>query len=294
MITYYHKMENLLTLKMVEENQDMLVGRIFTKLQVNILKKKIQKKELDNNERTYYYKYIKPKIKAMLSFSGITEMNINGKEHIIKERIPKAIKILSQLSRKHKNKKIIISGSFLFNKKYNDIDAFVFSKYNKEDYKKGKLHVNFLPESAIDSLFFSSLSKISISNFKYALKTDFIIKLDDMLQTYEILIDFILRKKKFIQELRKFFLEIEYTSKVVILNPKQLYELKKKVTYKNAIKLLSDSLVNSLLYGYTKEKVQNNLKGYINDYCDLLKQYRHAKNLEVYIKTYKEAIQVVA
>ena len=72
-------MENLISIEMIEQNQDSLVGRIFTQLQLNILKKKIQKKALDGNERTYYYKYIKPKLRAMLSLFGIDEININGK-----------------------------------------------------------------------------------------------------------------------------------------------------------------------------------------------------------------------
>lgn len=294
MIIYYHKMENLINIEMIEENEKMLVGRIFTKLQLGILRKKIQKKSLDINERTYYYKYIKPKVQAMLSFLGVSPVSISGEEHIIKERMPEAVKMLNKFSRKHKNQKIMISGSFLFNEKYNDMDIFVFSRYKKEDYKKGKIHVNFLPESALDSLFFSSLSQISISNFKYTLKTEFAIKLEDILQTYEILINYILNKKEFTQELRKFFLEAEYFSKKVILNPKQLYELRKTATYKNIIKLLSDTLVNSLLYGYPRKKLQDNLKQHIGDYAELLKEYKKAKNLEVYIKTYREAIEVAA
>ena len=154
--------------------------------------------------------------------------------------------------------------------------------------------MNFLPESAIDSLFFSSLSQISISNFRYTAKAGFSIRLEDALQAYELLIDAILRKKEYAKELRKFFLEIEYLSKKVILSSQQLYELRKKVNYKNAVKLLSDTLVNALLYGYTKEKIKHDLKEYIGDYTGLLKQYRNAENLEIYIKTYKEAVQVAA
>ena len=294
MIIYYPKMENLISLEMIEQNQDMLVGRIFTQLQLKILKKKIKKKALDSNEKTYYYKYIKPKIKAMLSFAGMSEINIIGKEHMIQERIYQVVNMLALISRKHKNKKIMASGSFLFNKAYNDIDFFIFSKYNKEDYRKGSIHVNFLPESALDSMFFSSLSQISISNFRYTPKKEFVIRLEDALQAYEVLIDAILKKIEYVQELRKFFLIIEYLSKGVILNSQQMYELRKKVTSKNAVKLLSDTLVNALLYGYTKEKIQSDLKRYIGDYHGLLRQYRHSKNLEVYIQTYKEAIQVAA
>ena len=120
------------------------------------------------------------------------------------------------------------------------------------------------------------------------------IKIEDVLQDYEVLIGLVLRKKEYVQELRKFLLEIEYVSKKVILSPKQLYGLRKKITYKNAVNLLSDTLVNSLLYGYTREKIQNNLKEYIHNYSGLLKQYRNAKNIEVYIKTYKEALEVAA
>lgn len=287
-------MENLINLEMIEENEKMLVGRIFTRLQLDILKKKIQKKALDINERTYYYKYIKPKIKAMLSFVGMDTANISGKEDIIKERIPQAVKILNKFSRKHKNQKIMLSGSFLFNEKYNDIDIFIFSRYKKEDYKKGKLHANFLPESALDSLFFSSLSQISISNFRYAAKTEFTIKLEDILHIYELLINFALSKREYAPELREFFLEIEYLSKKVVLSPKQLYELRRTATHKNIIKLLSDTLVNSLLYGYSRKKIQHSLKQHICDYAKLLKEYKKARNLEVYIETYKEAIEVAA
>ena len=195
------------------------------------------------NERTYYYKYIKPKVSAMLSFSGIDEINVHGREHMLEERISKAVKILRQLSRKHKNKKIMASGSFLFSKEYNDLDFFVFTRYKKEDYRKGHLHVNFLPEAAIESLFFSSLSQISISNFIYKEKTGFAVSLQEVLQSYELLIDAILKKQEYAQELRDFLLKSEFASKRVILSSKQLYELKKKITYKNALKLLSDTLI---------------------------------------------------
>src|SRR3989338_4681496 len=108
MIIYYHKMENLISLEMVEESENQLRRRIFTDIQLNTLKKKFKKI--------------------------------------------------------HKNKKIMISGSFLFSKKYNDIDLFIFTVYGKKDYIRGNVHVNFLPETALESLFFSSISQISVSN----------------------------------------------------------------------------------------------------------------------------------
>jgi len=281
-------MENFITLDMVNKNEDNLDGKIFTSLQLNILKKRLQKKELNVNERTYYYKYIKPKLEAMFSFFNISEININGREYMADNRITKSVKILNQIRKKHKNKKIMISGSFLFNKDYNDIDVFIFTKYDKEDYKKGKIHVNFLPENAFDSLFFSSLSKISISNFSYTKKNEFNMGLNNILQSYEFLINSILNKENYQKELRDFLLNIEYISKGVILNTRQLYSLRKKI---KSTKIVSNIFINAVILGYKKSILGNNLKKYIIDYKRLLKQYK-SKNLDEYIQTYEKVMEL--
>ena len=281
-------MENFITLDMVNKNEDNLDGKIFTSLQLNILKKRLQKKELNVNERTYYYKYIKPKLEAMFSFFNISEININGREYMADNRITKSVKILNQIRKKHKNKKIMISGSFLFNKDYNDIDVFIFTKYDKEDYRKGKIHVNFLPENAFDSLFFSSLSKISISNFSYTKKNEFNIGLNNILQSYEFLINSILNKENYQKELRDFLLNIEYISKGIILNTRQLYNLRKKV---KSTKIVSNIFINAVILGYKKSILGNNLKKYIIDYKRLLKQYK-SKNLDEYIQTYEKVMEL--
>ena len=286
---YYHKMENLITLDMLNKARNELEGRIFTRLQLNILKKRLQKKELNTNEKTYYYKYIKPKLKAMLSFLNIDEINIKGKEYMIEDRITKAVNILNKIKKKHKNKRIMISGSFLFNKNYNDIDIFIFTKYDKEDYTKGKIHVNFLLENAIDSIFFSSLSEVSISNFYYTNKNEFDIGLSNVLQNYELLINSILNRENYQKELRDFLLNTEYISTGVILNTKQLYALRKKI---NRIKMISNTLINALILGYNKNRL-NNLKRYIADYRKLLKQYK-SSNLNEYIQTYEKVIKIAA
>ncbi len=282
-------MENLITLDMLNKARNELEGRIFTSLQLNILKKRLQKKQLDSNEKTYYYKYIKPKLKAMLSFFNISEINIMGREYMIDDRIAEAVEILNKIKKKHKNKRIMISGSFLFNKNYNDIDVFIFTKYDKEDYNKGKMHVNFLPENALGSLFFSSLSEVSISNFYYIHKNEFDIGLSNVLQNYELLINSILNKENYQKELRDFLLNTEYISTGVILNTKQLYALRKKI---NRIKMISNTLINALILGYNKNRL-NNLKRYIADYRKLLKQYK-SSNLNEYIQTYEKVIKLAA
>lgn len=295
MIIYYHKMENLnklINLESIVRNEAVLKDRLFTDIQFNILKKRLSNKALNVNERTYYYKFIKPKIKAMMAFFDIDEINIKGKEHMIKDRAKEAVKIIKKLELKHKNKKIIVSGSFLFNKTYNDIDAFVFTKYEKEDYNKGKLHVTFLPESALNSLFFSSLSQISVSNFAITPKDDFKIGLTDLLQNYELLINSMMNNEKHEKELRDFILQTEYYSKNIILNPKQLYIMKNQLFRKNS-DVISNSFINSLTLAYNKEtkiKLQQQIAGYKK----LAKDYKSAKNLPTYINTYAKVIELAS
>jgi hypothetical protein len=284
-------MENYLNLEIIEENESLLEGRIFTAMQLDILKRRLQKKTLNSNEKTYYYKFIKPKIRAMMAFFNISEINVHGKESIIKNRLQKAIKIIHKLEQKHKGKKIILSGSFLFNKDYEDIDVFIFSKYDKEEYKQGKIHVTFLSESALESLFFSSLSQISVSNFNYILKNDFTIELNAVLQTYELLINSILNKEDYEKNLRDFILQTEYISQNVILNPKQLYGAKEKLSRKN-LNILSNTFINSLALSYNTKILKNKLGTQIYDYKKLLMEYKTAKNLQIYIDTYSKVISL--
>jgi len=284
-------MENYLNLGLIKENESLLEGRIFTAMQLDILKKRLQKKTLNSNEKTYYYKFIKPKIRAMMAFFNINEINVNGKELIKESRLKKAIKIIHKLEQKHKGKKIILSGSFLFNKEYSDIDVFIFSKYNKEEYKKGKIHVTFLPESALESLFFSSLYQISVSNFNYTKKSEFAIELNGILQTYELLINTILNREDYEKNLRDFILQTEYISQNVILNPKQLYDTKEKLYRKN-INILSNTFINSLTLSYTTKILKNKLGAQITDYKKLLTEYKTAKNLPIYIDTYLKVISL--
>jgi len=282
-------MENYLNLELIEKSEHLLVGRLFTQIQFSILKKKLQHTALNSNEKTYYYKFIKPKIKAMMTFLNINEMNVNGRELIKEGRLKEAIKIIHKLEHKHKHKKILVSGSFLFNETYNDIDVFIFSKYNKEDYKKGKIHVTFLPKSALDSLFFSSLYQISLSNFNNSPKNDFKVNLNDVLQSYELLINAMLNEEDYERTLRDFILKTEYISKGVILNPRQLHDIKEKFSDKK-IAILSNTFINSLILSYTKRKLNTTLTTQITDYKNLLTEYKTAKNLPIYIDTYSKVI----
>ncbi len=281
-------MENLIDLDALSNCGDLIKSKIFTELQFNILKKKLEKKVLDSNERTYYYKFIKPKLSAIYSFLGIGEQNIRGRESILEGRLIKAVSLLKKLEHKHRNQKILISGSFLFNRRYNDIDAFIFTKYQKEDYLSGKVHVNFLPEPALGSLFFSSLAQISAANFQYELKQEFKITDDDLLHTYELLVNSLLNKEDPEKELRDFLLKCEYISRGIILNPKQLYMLKERIG--SDLRLISNTFINALVLNRNKKHFLHKIKRLVQDYSQLLKEYANAENLKIYINTYRQVI----
>ena len=286
-------MENLITLKQLQQNEHLLLKHIYTHLQLKILKKKIQHKLLDSNEKTYYYKFIKPKMKALLAFSGTEDIIIQNKELMIPERIMEAKRILQQMQRKHKTANILISGSFLFHKKFQDIDVFIFTKYHKEDYRWKKIQVNFLPESALDSLFFSSLCQISLSNFIPEPRKEFTISLKEALQTYEMLVNEIINKENYQIKLREFLLQTEYLSKKVILNPQQLYLLRKKFNQNKILLLLQKYFAENLALNYPKKELIP-LKTYLKDYQKLSKEYKESVNLNYYICTYQEALELAS
>jgi hypothetical protein len=225
----------------------------------------------------------------MMAFFSIDEINVYGKEKIIETRLQEAVQILHKIEQKHKGQRVIISGSFLFNKKFNDIDVFVFSKYAKEEYRKGKLHVTFLPESAQESLFFSSLCKICVTNFKVDAKRLFNIGLNDILQLYELLVNSIINKEYYDKNLRDFILQTEYLSKDVILDSQQLYNIKDKLLQQD-ISILSTMFVHDLLLSFNGLLLKKNLKKQIIGYTKLMTEYKSAKNIPIYIDTYSKVI----
>ena len=71
------KLENLITLKNLENAKDCLVPYIFTENYHRILKKKLEKRKLSRNEAYYYSHFIKKKIEGMAELFEISPM-VNG------------------------------------------------------------------------------------------------------------------------------------------------------------------------------------------------------------------------
>lgn len=288
-------MRELINIQKLEETKQYLVPYIFTENYFRILKERLANKQLTSNEQYYYNHFIKKKLKGMMELFDVEE-RISNKTMIKKDRLKKAISLIKKYSRKHKNMKILISGSFLYNEKYNDIDLFIISKYNKEDYKEGKVHVNFLPTDIENTLFFKSISTISVSNFVFdKLTIDEEFKLADILHLYEMVILLIMQNDEYLAELRELILNAEYISGKVILNSIQLKEITDKIKRsKSPVKVLSKYIIARIINSYTPSVLKKGLYKFIEKNNMPEKGKELYSNWKIYNQTYREAIEVVA
>ncbi len=152
--------ENLL--KSVLENEGSLIPSIFTKKQFNALQRKALGKPLSNAERKTLSTSIKQKMRALESISQGRNIYITGHSNILPERLKAAELILKTYSSQGR---VFIAGSFLFSKKFNDIDIFIITSRGYKEEWQGNHHLIFLSGSRLSSPVFQSAAQISISNF---------------------------------------------------------------------------------------------------------------------------------
>ena len=153
-------------LKIILKHEQMFVPLIFTRKQLNVLKKRIEGMQLSNAERKTLYTSIKKKMEA-LNILGGGEMKakiyLAGHENIIGERLEEAEKLISEYGAQYG--KVFISGSFLFSRHYNDIDIFILTQRGYKEKWHDKKHLIFLSEARLAKPIFQSAALISIGNF---------------------------------------------------------------------------------------------------------------------------------
>jgi len=287
------ELENYINLGNLEAAKKHLVPYIFTENYYNILKTRLKGKKLTYNEQYYYSHFIKKKLKGIVELMGIDTM-VNGRKFVKKKRLNKAAILLKKYSRKHKNMKVLVSGSFLYNEEYKDIDVFVISKYEKEDYRDGKVHINYLPANIGKTLFFHSIYNISVSNFKLdgKIKEDF--DLSDVLHTYEVVILQIIQKDNYLQELRDLILRLEYISNNVTLSSMQIKTITDRIiSNKNTIQVINKYLVAKIINAYKGPVLKRSLRKFIEKNSFPEKGQKIYENWRIYNQTYMEAIEVV-
>jgi hypothetical protein len=144
--------------------------------------------------------------------------------NFIKERIEKAIEILNKLPFKH----CFITGSFLYNKKYRDIDIFVITRSNKKVKLPKKYNLTKLDFNQTNSLFYHSITKSCISK-------NILIKkriMTTMSEYWNIIIESVvdsMNEKKGGKLTRSLILQTKYHNEDIILDSEKLSILSRKI-----------------------------------------------------------------
>ncbi len=264
------------------ENRERVVPFLFTHKQVDIISRYLANKSLCNTERTYLYSSIKRKIDALSSLNR--EFYYYGAD-MMPERVRQAREILI----KYPN--AFISGSFLFSKKYNDIDLYILSNRRKQHHK-GKIHFIHITKEDLKKPIFQSAAKYSVSNFFVELGNPIILRpnFDDFLMTYELAVNEILDNgdQKGIRDiLFEYFIQLKGEVIDSFSLNKKFNEIKKLKT-KERIKYIN-SLTKELLLGiYSNKYVYNELSPFVTRLREDAENYKANENLLIYIDLLNE------
>lgn len=277
----------------LRQRQEELVPALFTARQFELLLNKAQEKTLNATEQAYFSRSISPKIRALHSFFPPQKYFMQGEEMMLPPRKSAARKLLKTLERKHKGLRILITGSFLYNKKHKDIDVFFISSYEKEDFFSEGMHFNYLTPDIISTLFFASLAKLSVSNFNLSFPLTEDIELPRIISlSQEIIKDIREKNVSWLKrDLRDFLLETTYCREGVILDSRQLHQQVERVLkLTNPTSLLMQMLMQTLLLGFPLQEVRQTSKQMLVSYSELKKEYPSA-NYDSLVHSFSEVLQ---
>ena len=148
-------------------------------------------------------------------------MIIYNPDHIIQNRIKEAEALLNQIPAKY----CFITGSFIHQKKYQDIDLFIITR-SKKEFKNKKVKITILDFNDLHSLFYHSISKTCLAK-NILPKKPLKVTLSDYWQVINEAIPTLLNQKdKFHKDVRFLILYTEYFKTNQVLDT---YELNQKI-----------------------------------------------------------------
>jgi hypothetical protein len=273
-------------LNIIINNQEQFIPLIFTKKQIKVLKKYKEKKKLTNAEKKALYTSITKKVKALelIKIEKENEFYINGRNKIIPERLEKAKELIKLYSKKYN--KVFISGSFLFSKKYNDIDIFIIRERKYDEKWKNKEHIIFLTEKRLQNPVFQSAALISVSNFIIPNKiTKKSLKLGDLMSSYhESAIEIIENQDRSMTRFIIFSYGLHLKNKIIDGS-----ELKDRINNLNLGEL--DSMVKEMLKKFfSSSYLYVELHDYIKTLNKTIKTEKNIEHLKRYKSVYEEII----
>lgn len=262
---------NFNLLQKIVINKKKLVPYLFTNKQILLINNYLKHKPLTNTEKTYLYSSIKKKIDALALFEE--NYCIKG-TNMISSRVEDAKKILSEL-----NQKAFISGSFLFKKKYEDIDIFIISK-KRNQYVIGNKHYIHITQNDLTKVIFASAANYSVANFQLPLininyqRTSF----DDIILNYQLILTELSQNEP-PKSLKYLLIAHNLLIKKKLLNSYELY-----LEYKRIVEDTANDNKLFIINLLTKELLLNSFsKSYLNNVLGLF-----TKNLAKQILTYSD------
>lgn len=278
--------KNLLSYVLVKE--ELFVPLLFTIKQINILKKYDKQIKLSNAERKALYTSIKKKMEALNSIwveQKDIEFYINNPDSIISERLKEAYAIVEEYSKKYD--KVFISGSFLFSKKYNDIDIFITQTRGYKEEWQGNKHIIFLPQRKLFEPLFQSASLISVSNFAIPreIKKKRPVLSEVMGLYHEAVIEYIKKDKK-PEAMRRLVFEYTLFCHNKILNGKELNNLLENVDVSSLNKIIKEFCKKL----FSKSYLYVELHTYINTLNESIKNIKLNKHLIIFRNTYEDLL----
>ena len=278
-----------------------IVPAIFTEHQFNLIEKKFTGKRMSQSEKNEFSRAISRKMNALHKIIQKDEPSIfvYGKGKMIKSRLELAKAYLKDFSRKFKGRHVIISGSFLHSKEHKDIDIFVISRYEKEDYKDGKFHINYLHEDAYGSLLFASLSRLCISNkpvSEYLIEEK--VNVNTLISLFQELSNDIYIKNIDMSKdiLRRFLVQSAYLSNNPIPDSLELKRLTDSIfSIRMPLNIISSILANTIVICCKRRKAISTAKEMILSYKSLSKQYpQHKEYYQDVIRGFEMVISIEA
>jgi predicted nucleotidyltransferase len=284
----------------LQQAKEQIVPTLFTEHQFALIEKRTKKKKMTPSEKNEFSRTISRKMKAIYLLMNKTaaDVYVYGKEKIIQKRREDAEKLLRKYAHQFKGKQVILTGSFLYSSRYNDIDIFVITEYEKEEYKINKIHINYLNPEARDTLFFSSISKLCISN------KELYPKLPEekgdhhkMISLYqELLNDLDQYPHAVKQTLREFLLLSSWILKSSVYDSQELKEMSDRIiNCKKPKEIIKKIFIQTFTMGIKPRITEKSLGRMIQSYTELIKEYpNHRENYNFIINTFQEAIDLAS
>mgnify|MGYP001603413926 CR=1 FL=1 len=294
------KLNYEINLDLFEKIEEEIVPILFTEHQFDLIIKKFSNKTLSQSEKNEFSITISKKMNAINTILEKETDNIfvYREENMLSARLSEAKKFIKQLSRKFKNKHIIISGSFLYKQKYEDIDVFVIEKLEKEDAYFNNFHVSYLTEDVYRSLFFASARKLCISNRKITsqeIKEK--ITTDTVISLYQELFNDLDRDFEGVKKtLRGFLLQSAFISKAPIPDSQELSQQIDLILRSNKPKeIVKNIFVNSIAVNKNRKSIISKMKNIINSYLEIMKEYPKFKDyyLDI-ISSFREVVNIAS